>query len=220
MKGLIIKDLCFITQQKKTFVIMAFLFIWFIVLQGADSAPFVISYMTLMGGMTAISIISYDDYDKSMAFLLTLPVKRTEYVLEKYIFSLGSTAVFWALSTMIYLFVDVQGRMETLIAALVLLLLLSAFQLVMLPVQIKYGGDKGRVVLLGMVVFLVLGAYAACMIAERFYKIRLEALADQVVNSIISAGPWAVGGTALLFWCIALAISVIISIRFMERKEF
>lgn len=219
MKGLILKDLYFMLQQKKMLLIPLCIFIPF-VLQGAASAPFVISYMTLFGGILAISSLSYDDYDGSMGFLLTLPVTRKEYVFEKYIFSLGGSLLFWAVATLIYLVLYASERAETLIVGLVLSLMLTGFQMIMLPVQLKYGGDKGRMVLIGIVAFIMIGAYGLKMIGERLLDMSLVVLVENMIEKIASAGIWVAGGVILAIWCIALVISIAVSTKIMEKKEF
>lgn len=219
MKGLILKDLYFMLQQKKMLLIPLCIFIPF-VLQGAASAPFVISYMTLFGGILAISSLSYDDYDGSMGFLMTLPVTRKEYVFEKYIFSLGGSLLFWAVATLIYLVLYASERAETLIVGLVLSLMLTGFQMIMLPVQLKYGGDKGRMVLIGIVAFIMIGAYGLKMIGERLLDMSLVVLVENMIEKIASAGIWVAGGVTLAIWCIALVISIAVSTKIMEKKEF
>ncbi len=220
MKGLILKDLFFMLQQKKMFLIPLCIFIPFVIFQGAESAPFVISYMTLFGGILAISSLSYDEYDGSMAFLMTLPVTRKEYVFEKYIFSLGGSLLFWAVATMFYLILYASERAEILIAGLVLSLMLTGFQMIMLPVQLKYGGDKGRMVLIGIVAFIMIGAYGLKVIGERLLEMPLVVLLENMIEKIASAGIWAAGGVTLAIWCIALVISIAVSTKIMEKKEF
>ena len=220
MKGLIFKDLYFMLKQKKMFLIPLCIFIPFVFLQGAESAPFVISYMTLFGGILAISSLSYDDYDGSMAFLMTLPVTRKEYVFEKYIFSLGGSLLFWTVATMFYLVLYASESAEILAVGLVLSLMLTGFQMIMLPVQLKYGGDKGRMVLIGIVAFIMIGAYGLKAIGDRLLDMPMEILLENKIDKIASAGIWAAGGVTVAIWCIALSISLVVSIKIMEKKEF
>lgn len=220
MKGLLMKDLCFMQQQKKMFLIPLVIFIPFYFTQGMDRATFVISYMTLFGGLFAITCLSYDDYDGSMAFLVTLPVTRKKYVSAKYIFGLGFSFLFWAVSMGAYLFRIRDGIGELLLVGIVLFLVVTLFQFLMLPVQLKFGGDKGRMVLVGMVAVIVLGAYGLKALGEYVLHRDMEALLDGTIEGIVSISPLAAGAAALLIWCLLLAASVTVSVHIMEKKEF
>lgn len=166
MKGLLLKDLYFTLQQKKMFLIILCFFFMFYITQGAESGPFVITYVTLMGGMFVLSTISWDEFDNSLSYLLTMPIKREDYVREKYLFGFLGTLGFWSVVTLAYVFLDFQNAGENLLMASIMLLVVLMFEMIMIPVQLKFGGDKGRIVLIG----IVAGSLLLFSLGERIWK--------------------------------------------------
>ncbi|MCF0261227.1 MAG: ABC-2 transporter permease, partial [Erysipelotrichaceae bacterium] len=83
MKGLLVKD-CFLLFQRKQSLLMILAVCIFVGM--AVGGEFVISYMTILGAIFALSTISYDDADNGMMFLMTLPISKKQYVLSKYVF--------------------------------------------------------------------------------------------------------------------------------------
>ena len=110
----------------------------------------------------AISTISYDSMDNGNSFLFTLPVRRKDYATEKYFFVCGFGAVsalIVAIACGILLLVrksemtaGVLG-VETMICLLIVLLLAD----LLVPLQIKFGAEKSKIVILATVGILVLG---------------------------------------------------------------
>ena len=49
--------------------------------------------MAIFVPMVINSTISYDDTDHGMAYLMTLPVTRRQYVYSKYVFSAGEMCI-------------------------------------------------------------------------------------------------------------------------------
>ena len=90
MKGLLIKDFKLLKNQKQFFLTVSMMGIIFLVV--SNNPDFVISYITIMISIFTLSTISYDQYNNGMAYLFTLPITRKEYVGEKYVFGLISTA--------------------------------------------------------------------------------------------------------------------------------
>lgn len=86
MKGLLIKDIKLMKNQKNFFFIM--LFVAVAMLFAEFDSSFVVSYFTMIASMFVLSTISYDEYDNGYAFLFTMPFARKAYVKEKYMFSI------------------------------------------------------------------------------------------------------------------------------------
>ena len=86
MKGLLIKDLKLMKNQKNFFlvilVVIAFL------AAGSDDLSFPMGFTAFIGTLFTLSSISYDEFDNGNAFLFSLPITRKQYVLEKYGFGL------------------------------------------------------------------------------------------------------------------------------------
>ena len=86
MKGLLIKDIRTIMQQKTTLMLMWLVGVF--MLFTYDSYEFSITYIMFVSGTLTMTTISYDDFNKGMTFLMTLPITRSMYVKSKYVFML------------------------------------------------------------------------------------------------------------------------------------
>ena len=87
MKGLLVKDYRFLLGQKSSFLIFVALGLFF-VLTG-EEISFGVSYAMIFAAILATSSITYDSMENGMAYLLTLPIQKKMYVIEKYLFSLA-----------------------------------------------------------------------------------------------------------------------------------
>lgn len=220
MKGLLIKDFCFAKEQRRMLVILAIIFAAFIFSQGKESAAFVISYMTLVGGMLTITSISYDEYDGSMAFLLTFPITRKQYVIEKYIFGFLCGGICCIISTAIYMLMDIQGSREILVVAAVLLMVLTFFLMIMLPIQLKFGGDKGRIALIGIFAAFMLAIYGVKHVGEKVYQIDFDTMKNLMIEKLSALSPWTIGVILAVIWVGALVVSLAVSVKIVEQKEY
>ena len=123
MKGLLEKDLRLMLSRKQSILIfiVASLFVAFTM-----DGSFVVSYLTMLFTVIAISTLSYDEYDNGFAFLMTLPFSRKTYVREKYIFTLLAEITAWVISVIFYYVVNmIKGvRIDLLSEAPVLLMYL------------------------------------------------------------------------------------------------
>lgn len=92
MKGLFVKDIELMKQQKQFFILVVVMEV-ILNLAGSGSVSFATGYFTIVTAIFAITTISYDEFDNGLAFLMTLPVTRKQYVAEKYLLGAGLTAV-------------------------------------------------------------------------------------------------------------------------------
>ena len=148
MKGLYIKDFKLMMNQKMFFIVIAAMAIFFAVTQ--TNIFFVISYATFIAAMFVISSISYDEFNNGNAFLFTLPVTRTGYVKEKYLFAATLATVAWLAATILSIVVVfIQGTeviiLEWFLTAAMILLVALMMVLIIIPVQLKFGQSKGNV---------------------------------------------------------------------------
>ena len=86
MKGLFVKDIELMKQQKQFFILVVVMEV-ILNLAGSGSVSFATGYFTIVTAIFAITTISYDEFDNGLAFLMTLPVTRKQYVAEKYLLS-------------------------------------------------------------------------------------------------------------------------------------
>ena len=96
MKGLFVKDIELMKQQKQFFILVVVMGV-ILNLAGSGSSSFAAGYFTFVTAIFAITTISYDEFDNGLAFLMTLPVTRKQYVAEKYLLGAGLTAAAWGI---------------------------------------------------------------------------------------------------------------------------
>lgn len=219
MKGLLIKDLKLIMHNKKILIVQ--LAVLLLVLQNYDGYSFLIGYVTMVFVLLVLSTISLDEYCKSSTFLMTLPVKRETYVVEKYILMLGFSLLGALFSTLVCILLHRELLWTLLTEALAIYVAMTFIQLLMLPVQLKFGGEKGRIVLIGFL--------AAIWVAIMFFAKTVDFLNMQgtIGNSVKNAGIWFISlpvwGMGLivgLLFCGGVAASYLVSRGIMRRREF
>lgn len=218
MKGLYIKDFKLMMNQKMFFIVIAAISIFFTITQ--TNIFFVISYATFVAETFVVSSISYDEFNNGNAFLFTLPVTRTGYVKEKYLFATTLAIGAWLVTTILSIvFVLIQGTevviLEWFLTAAMILLVALMMVLIIIPVQLRFGQNRGNVAML-----LVMGGafaigYLAVSVLSNF-GIDVFALID-ALSMIGLSGLMMI---LLLIVAIAGVISYLISCKIMAKKEF
>ncbi|HIS55376.1 MAG TPA: ABC-2 transporter permease [Candidatus Fimimorpha excrementavium] len=221
MKGLLIKDLKLMKNQKNFFlvilVVIAFL------AAGSDDLSFPMGFTAFIGTLFTLSSISYDEFDNGNAFLFSLPITRKQYVLEKYGFGLllgiGSLLTAVCLLSAVRLVkgeLSLVGRLSEIgFTVLAVLALNWGFLALMLPLQLKFGSEKGRVAILGVFgVAAVLGMLASKSAA--FFRISVTAVWDG-----LSAMGVGMAGVLLLVLSFGILVcSMAVSMAIVKKKEF
>lgn len=218
MKGLLIKDARTIWHSKKIFIIM--LMVAVLALYQSEAGNFIIGYMTMIGVLLAVGTISYDEYDKSIVYLMTLPAERSAYVAEKYVLMFGCGLAGTIISTLLCLVI--YHDTSILIQAVLIYVLMAILQFIMLPLQLKFGGEKGRVVLyallgVAVVVFTSLDGILGYFFGS--YEAGIGVL-DGFINGILSLPPVVNGIIILAVGLLCFTISFLISKRIVENREF
>jgi hypothetical protein len=217
MKGLLEKDLRLMISRKQSILIfiVASIFVAF-TMEGS----FVVSYLTMLFTVIAISTLSYDEYDNGFAFLMTLPFSRKTYVREKYIFTLFAEITAWIVSVILYYAVNmIKGvRLDLLSEAPVLLMylpLLFLMACMMLPIQFRFGAEKSRTAY-----FIVIGGLAVLL----FIVFKLIGSGDGSIDIIETALSFLLSPVGIItvtaVFLILVAVSYLLSVRIMEKKEF
>lgn len=221
MNGLFEKDLRLILRRKLTVVVLLMILIF----MGLSSDNlFLTGYGTAIFGFLAMGTVSCDEADNGFAFLFTLPVTRRQYVTEKFLFTGACTLVGWLTSMAVAAAVSairdtgygVSGQIPENVAILFVVFAMIAIST---TIQMRFGVEKSRVVLL-----LCVGALcAAGMVASR-------AGGGSGTSAGLGTGYQAQGAgvpsDAMILLVIAGAsvVAVFIAyrwgIRIMEKKEF
>ena len=217
MKGLLIKDFKLMKMQKNFFIMIVV--ISFVVSLLTEDVTFMLGFISFITSLFTISTISYDEFDNGNAFLFTLPIDRKKYAAEKYVFGmlLGGCSLFLAiiLAVILNLIEKSDTTSDILISAVMLLPFVFLLVSIMIPFQLKFGSEKGRIAIsaaLGIVFLIsfILGELAAILginIAE-------------VINRISLLGA---GGLFIVIFVISMIVvlfSMKISISIMNKKEF
>ncbi len=217
MRGLLIKDTKLLLQQKRFFVLM---FIIAIMLNVNGSGTFVISYLTFLCTTVGLSTISYDEFDNGYAFLFTLPVERRTYAREKYIFSIILGVLAWIVGVLVTIPVQMYQKADfvmtdSLVEAVALLPCLFIILSFMIPILLKFGGEKGRTVMLASIGIIFVAVFALVKLNEVLHvdwnKIfcMLPTMSIELILSVAFAAA-----------IVIMAVSVVVSAKIMEKKEF
>lgn len=217
MRGLLVKDIRLLANQKQFFIMIVLISV---MLAGTgQDLLFIISYITMLSAFFTVSTINYDEFNNGFAFLFTMPVSRRGYAMEKYLFALAMGGVAWAVSTVfsgIYLSQTdpAWNGGEWMLAALEIFMILGVIVAVMLPIQLKFGVEKSRA---AMVIFALV-LMAVLMLAGKIkefispeWMMKLSSLNVSMMGIFVSG---------VVIFAAALLISINISVRIMEKKQF
>lgn len=218
MKGLLIKDFKLLKNQKQFFLTVSMMGIIFLVV--SNNPDFVISYITIMISIFTLSTISYDQYNNGMAYLFTFPITRKEYVREKYVFGLISTAaslvgvsaIAYAVSFAKSIEYTLEEWGATVISSFLIVIIMLAFTI---PLQLKFEAEKSRMALLAVWGCLFIAIYLMVYIGRKM-GIDIEAILDSIFEAKLSTTI-----IAIILICIASTIiSYLISLKIIKKKEF
>ena len=212
MKGLFVKDIELMKQQKQFFVLVVVMGV-ILNLAGSGSVSFAIGYFTFVTAIFAITTISYDEFDNGLAFLMTLPVTRKQYVAEKYLLGAGLTAAAWGIEAITGVIckgvAELQGCLSEKIIYIPLALLMLS---VSLPLVIHFGAEKGRYI--AMVMWAIIFAVVYILIKTMGLSAdAVDAWLNGLNRGMVLAG-------VVLFTVIVYMGSFWIGVRLMEKKEF
>ncbi|MFR5702603.1 MAG: ABC-2 transporter permease [Eubacterium ramulus] len=156
MRGLLEKDIRLLMHSKQTFVC----FIASAVVLGvAQKSTFMLGYLPFFISAILVSTLSYDEMDHGFAFLFTLPINRKIYVREKYVFCMGGAVIVWSLTMMLYVIIlNVRHTpaviSEEVLKGLSFLPIVIFFLSLLIPMQLKFGVEKSRLVMIGVSVLV------------------------------------------------------------------
>lgn len=218
MRGLLMKDFYMLLEMKKFAGMMAAIGL-LLLITNSGGEGFVISYMTIMSAFMVLSTLSQDEGGKGIQFLLTLPVTRKIYVKEKYCLGLLNGIVFWLVSAVAVGIATAVRNRETVPVdfiweCLLYLTVLFAMLALMLPVQLKYGGEKGRLVIVIAVAVILCVAIGSAKFMEG-----ANVDASGVVEWIAAHNVFCYGLLVAVLLAL-LWISYRISLHVMEKKQY
>ena len=201
MKGLLIKDFLLMKNYKKIAMFMLTIGIFV----GMNDISFASGYILVFVSILSMSTISYDEANHGLKTLFTLPISKSDYVKEKYLFSLIITGIGFVFVTILGCF-SKSGFMETLIILSTALLLLA----LSLPFQLKEGNEKGRIVLF-VVVF-------GCTFLFAFLNQFIPKFFESMEETLNALDPTMFSIGLLMSSFVLYFVSMMISIRVYKNR--
>ncbi|MCR8969357.1 ABC-2 transporter permease [Facklamia sp. 7083-14-GEN3] len=221
MKGLLYKDWVLIRKMGLQALIP--LVVGIIILYSGEDKYFFIAYTSMVGFLSIISTITYDEYDNGMPMLLSLPYTRQDYVRAKYLLA--------GLAMLVLLIVEVSlisGMaalkgienfvfLDNFLEIVVVLSLASIICWILIPVQLKYGAKKSMlaIVIVGGIVFIAgLGIAFLVKKYDLLNTARLKYILDFLAND------WNVFFILSITMATFMGLSYLISTKVMQKREY
>ncbi len=216
MRGLLEKDIRLLMHSKQTFVCFVALAV---VLGVEQKSTFMLGYLTFFISAILVSTLSYDEMDHGFAFLFTLPINRKIYVREKYVFCMGGAVIVWSLTMMLYVIIlNVRHTpaviSEEVLKGLAFLPIVIFFLSLLIPMQLKFGVEKSRLVMIGVSVFVGVMIY---YLAEKSGM--LDGNSAVVLSAFDLTGDLAIDVIGLLIAAVLAVVSYLCSCQIMKKKE-
>lgn len=213
MNGLLEKDFRLISKRITYFVMLAGIIIF---LGFSAEASFIAAYVPILAAICSITTISYDEFDNGMAYLFTLPVKARDYAIEKYIFGLILGLVGSAFSILIVLIIGkIKNEAVDIETMLLILPVFLTMMGIMFPIELKFGAEKSRIAM-----YIVFGSVVGLGILGKKIIETMNIDLTPILTKINSM-PDALAATSIvLINVIVFVVSLFISIKIMEKKEY
>ena len=217
MKGLLIKDIRLLMNQKKFFLIV--MLCGFMFLFSNDTPEGAMGYITILSSMLVLTSMSYDEFEKGMSFLMTLPITKVTYVWEKYVLG-GIIGTVMSIFTTVVAMVVFQAReisypIDMFIYSGILFWGLSFLFLgIMIPVQLKFGSEKGK---FAKMIAMVVVAFVAFGIVKLLELVGVDVIGmmESLMNSSIILGFGIICLVCITFY----VFSGVVSCRILSKKE-
>lgn len=209
MRGLLIKDYRLLWNQRRTLGIM--MLIWPIVVVTNTNPVFTVSYLIFICSIMAINTVSYDQHEKGITFLLSLPISRKQYVREKYLLFLINLAAAVVFSV---LFILIPGNIEGTVVIYLIGMVVLAIS-VMMPVSMIFGAEKGRLVIIAFgAIICIIGVWSEKAVQWMGWNI------NYMLDVFFSQKAIFLNLECVLACICALAISYGIASKHIMKKEY
>lgn len=217
MKGLLIKDFKIMSSQKNFFVLIFVIVLGMMILN--EDVAFPLSFFSFIMSLFVLTTISYDDFDNGNAFLFTLPINRKMYVNEKYILATLLGGGSWILVTFLAAIISTLKAnlpiSDLITIAFFILPIIILMQAVMIPFHLKYGGEKGRIAMIGT--FGALGVIGIILV--KVARLLFDVDLINIFNTLNTLSMSVLILIALIFALICILVSLKVSFTIMKHKE-
>lgn len=207
MKGLLLKDLFTLRKQGKVYLLLLAFYLFYTIL--TKNVSMMSSMIAMLCAIAPITTLAYDENCKWDRYALSMPISRKMIVLSKYVFGLLLILISMAIVAPLSMMVVTYTREMELKPAMMIVLAVNGiavlFLSILLPLLFKFGVEKGR--LLMFVIFFIPMAFVYI-----YKKINLGLPSKETFELLGYLSP--------VFLIIIVLISIVISIRIYEKKEF
>lgn len=158
MKALLRKDFYVLASGFKT-VLLIWMVFPIVALISPQNISFIL-YIGLIAGTLSSTLISYEEREKWPIYAGTLPLSKKQIVTERYLFTLIMVLIASLIGVLVMLTYIIRGYgIYTSVAVLVQNFATSlVMPSLLLPITYRYGVEKGRYVVMFLVIIFALGS--------------------------------------------------------------
>ncbi|MEG0329256.1 MAG: ABC-2 transporter permease [Longicatena sp.] len=215
MKGLLRKDFYNLQSQLKIFIVFFVMAIFF-ALSNHD-----IGFLNFLPSMTPFMLVlsssAYDELSHFETYALSQPIKRLDFVIEKYSISLLSSFFAILVSLLLsFLLLTVMGnsyfhnpdKLELIGIVVCIYLVINIINAFIIPCIIKFGTEKARYMFIAF--FLSISALGFILTQA---NLSIPSSLLSIINDYFLP-------LILVIFIIIESLSFFVSIRFINQKEF
>lgn len=190
-------------------------FIWIVWIGVAIFNPF---FLNMLFGLsillTLYQVMAYEDNNGINYLIAFIPVKRSEYVISRYLLGIGSLLLSTIVIYIVYLVsIKINPLKEIPIEILLPISITSAIlaMSIIIPLVLKFGINKGRVFM--SIIIMIITMTPIYIISDISKNPKMI---DNIMNIINNIG---IPIIAILINIVIILISVFISIKLYQSKE-
>ncbi|WP_312651479.1 ABC-2 transporter permease [Aminipila sp.] len=152
MRGLILKD--FLSLKKQILPMLLFFSVYFVISIMTENSSFLTGVIMIFCAMLPITALSFDDRAGFAKYALTMPISRNTLVIGKYVMALILMVVGGIFSLLVNALIGNMPFVESLFSVAVTMLIGSLMISISLPPIFKFGVEKGRFIMIGIVMII------------------------------------------------------------------
>ena len=208
MIGLVYKDLM---VMKKTLLLYMVIFAVYGYMSIAyDQGGLLYTMVLILSSMVPVSTIAYDERSKWDRIANTTPLSRKEIVVAKYLLAVTLTVFSVVVCFVIYLFDKRIPISENLIMCFSLVLMGMIYQALLLPVNIKFGAEKGRNIMLAIM-------FAPIVLIMMISKTGIVDFAS--IEMFLTNNEHLIPYILVAFVAVLYTASIMLSVKIYENKD-
>ncbi|MEG2788092.1 MAG: ABC-2 transporter permease [Romboutsia sp.] len=175
------------------------------------------SFLSMLFGMGSYlvlyQVLAYEDMHGVDNLIVSLPVKRSEYVVSRYVLGISVSTIVMFCLTIIYFFINLINKNEMPIQVYLIIGIISSVVVVSIitPIIIKFGTTKGRLIVFIVAMCIASSATGFITIINQDMTIMLKII--YMINNI------GLPIVLVLASIVTLCISMMISLKLYKNKE-